>query len=293
MRVDPRAFAAESSLAAVALLFSLPCAAADDSSEIEAKMIAVTTWDGDCTTYGTRDSWDDMVDAWYQELTDGGPFAFWRWSQAGQQVDGDIVDSEFIDCADETWGEDCAAVDAADAVMVGLHGGNDSADHRWIGIVRENEPGQGDCEAWQAEMRFGDEDLEFLHLSSCVSMDYEDWYGEWDTSFDGLHQVDGFHGAMWIGTSLVTDYSDFAADASWFGMADAFLDNMYIPDISSTHDQCPVARAVGESSALTSLRLSLEGYFFRGTDPPGIASFQVHSARSISGCDPYGEDPLP
>ena len=289
-----RLFAAVLLAFASSLIPSSATFSADDGVGKEAKMFAITTWDDDCSG-AARGSWDDMVDAWYDRLTVLPWYlSFLEWSRSGRQADGDIVDSFFADSTvAHPWGEDFNNTDDADAVMIAMHGGNDSGDHRWYGTVRVDEPGTGDCEAYQGDMVFGDKDLEFLHLSSCNSMDYEDWWSEWSSSFDGLHQADGFHGVMWISSSYPTYYEDFALDALFMGMGDAWLDNLYIKDISGTDDQCPVARNVGSSSLDSLFRMDLEGYFIVGTDPLGLGVTRNHRARYIPGCDPNSEDPLP
>jgi len=275
-------------------LSSRPAIADDDAIPKEAKMFAITTWDDDCIG-SSRSSWDDMVDAWYDKLTVLPSFlSFLEWSPSGRQVDGDIVDGFFADSTvAHPWGDDQNNTDDADAVMIAMHGANDSTDHRWYGTVRVDEPGTGDCEAYQGDMVFGDKDLEFLHLSSCNSMDYEDWWPEWTSSFDGLHQVDGFHGLMYIYSWLPTYYEDFALDARFMSMADAWIDNLYVKDISGTDDQCPVARNVGSNSTDSFGRMDIEGYFIVGTDPPGLGFSRYSRARFIPGCDPTAEDPLP
>jgi hypothetical protein len=232
-----------------------------------------------------------MATAWYDGISSFWVLPGWTWTRAGRQVNGNIVDSEFADCTDQPWGNDCNHADAGDAVMIAMHGGN-ADDHRWYGRVRVDEPGTGNCNAYQGHMRFGDTDLEFLHLSSCFSMDREDWWSEWNSSFDGLHQVDGFHGVMWIYSWLPDYYSDFAFDAQFMSIADAWLDNLYFPDISDSYDECPVARVVGQNSSDTLFRMNHERYSLVFSDPPGIGASRSHRARYIVGCDPKGKEAL-
>jgi hypothetical protein len=232
-----------------------------------------------------------MIDAWYQQLTNHSWYPSWSWNAFGRRVDDTLVDSDFADCS-LSWGNDCSNTDNCDALMVGLHGGNTSDDHRWMGYVRVDETGIGNCFADQANQIFGNTDLEFLHLSSCVSMDQEDWWNEWNSSFDGLHQVDGFHGVMWIHSWLPDYYADFAADAVWISIADAFIDNLYINNISDSYDQCPVARNVGSDSSDSRDRMDNERYNnVFPTDPPGLGVSRNHRARYILGCDPKDGQP--
>lgn len=154
---------------------------------LEAKLFAITKWDAGCPG-GQRDWWDDMGDAWYNELTSNWPL----YIKDGRYINGNIADSWFTDADIVWWGNDQTYVDEADVCMICLHG--DDIDSRWHGSVRINESGPGDCRTSQADMVFGDLDLEFLHLSSCHSLEDNQWFFEWASSFDGLHQVDGFHG---------------------------------------------------------------------------------------------------
>jgi hypothetical protein len=242
-----------------------------------------------------------MVRAWYDALTDAAP-VFGHGSQAyvreGLQVNGNIVDSDFVDASVVSFGNDGAAdrPDAVDAFMIGLHGGEIwglfGGASRWGGRVRVDEPGLGNCNAYQGTMRFGNGDLEFLHLSSCFGMDREDWWPEWSDSFEGVHQIDGFHGVMWIGSDLVDEYEDFADDAFHTGIASAWIDHHYVPDASGPFDQCPVARSLGVNSADAVLRLSLERYNSVFPDPPGSGESRRHRARYVRNCDPKGKGAL-
>jgi hypothetical protein len=272
------------------------CVPPADGWAAEAAGRVVTVWNAGCSG-GTRNWWDNMVRDWYDAITNNEPI-FGHGPQAytreGLQVNGGIVDSDFVDASIVAFGNDAAPgrPDDVDAFMVGLHGIDYSVNGRWLGRVRVDEAGSGNCNAYQAHIELGDGDLEFLHLSSCFSMDKEDWWSEWNASFDGLHQIDGFHGLMWIGSSLVDDYGDFADDAFWTGISSAWLDNMYRPNVNSNFDQCPVARNVGSSSADSVTRMSFERYNFIFPDPPGPGQNRNHRARYIKGCDPKSKGAL-
>jgi hypothetical protein len=276
---------------------------ADAVSALEAKMYAVTTWDAGCSG-GTRSSWDDMVRAWYNETTNAGT-SFFGWcisghcgdayTKAGSLVDGNVVNSYFADASRVAWGKDITHLDGADAVMIGLHGSD--VNNGWSGSMRVNEAGDGDCSTRTAEMEIGDTDLEFLHLSSCQSMEDNQW-STWEKSMAGAHQVDGFHGLMWIGTGLIGDYEDFGDDAFGGAISDAWIDNHYYSNSFGTNnqdDQCPVAFAVGSSANDVLHRLSTERYNHVYSDPPksGLTgSGTIWAATYIAGCDPQGEDTI-
>lgn len=295
MRASTRARAAMR-LAPMLFFCAAPSARADDATPKEARIRVVTTWNAGCSG-STVDEWDNMGEAWYDEITDDAIVPFGHGSahyrRSGTQVNGNIVDSDFVDPDNQTWGNDDAVVDASDALWVGMHGGNDSDDHRWRGAVRVDESGSGNCGTYQGHIELGDTDLEFLTLSSCYSMDYEDWWSEWNSSFDGLHQIAGFHGIMYIGRDLRGNYREFADDAFRISIADSWVDNLYDRNISGSDDQCPVARVVGTSQDDCRDRLNNEQYDDLMSDPPGLGSTRSHRARYISGCDPAGKEVLP
>ena len=257
----------------------------------EAKIYAISKWDGGCSG-SQRDSWDDMADGWYDAITDSG-FTFlgvclWGhcsdyYSRAGRQVNGSVVNSKFADASVVSWGNDTPRLDDADAALIAWHGSESG--NVYLGSMRVNEAGSGDCTLRRDEMQIGDSDLEFLHLSSCQSMDDNQWQ-DWWRAFGGAHQVNGFHGLMWISSSYVGDYEDFADDAFSNTIADSWLDNLYRNNISGSDDQCPVSYAVGANSADTWNRIGTERYNRVLSDPTRIGYWGV---IFISGCDPASE----
>lgn len=270
---------------------------ADDALEKEAMVYVITEWNVGCNG-DLRSDWDDMVLPWFREIRNNDPLPRGHgnaaWNFSAQNVDGVIVDSDFVDPDNQAWGDDPNHADQMDAFMVGLHGGNGSNDHRWIGRVKWNEPGTGNCNAYQGHIELGDDDLEFLHLSSCYSMDREDWWNEWNSSFDGLHQIDGFHGTMYIDPDWDRRYRRFADDSFWTSIADSWLDHLYYTHwILGNRDQCPVARNVGANADDALVRLNTERYNHVLDDPPGLSGARSHRARYIRGCNPYGKEALP
>jgi len=267
------------------------------AGEKHAMVMVISVWDSDCSG-STRSNWDNMCDAWYDEIRDDGwPFGHSdrAWTGDGFYHNGPRVDSEFADCGDESWGDDCSNdhADEPDALMVGMHGSELGDSLQWSAKVMDDESGSGNCNAWQAHMDAGDLDAEFWHLSSCHSMDEDVWFGDdsWkQTMNDGVHQIDGFHGLMWIGSSRIDDYQDFADDAFSDAIADAWLDNMYIPDISGSDDQCPVTRGIGSSESNLWTRLDNEEYDSVYSDPSSITH---HGVYYIAGCNPDSDPALP
>jgi hypothetical protein len=257
---------------------------------MEAKVYSITTWNAGCDG-STRDWWDNMANAWYNEITRKGTNILgWcigghcgdAYSKDGQLTNGNFVNSLFADSGLVAWGNDHNHLDEGDAALIALHGFETG--NVYGGALRVNEAGNGNCSVMRDEMRLGNSDLEFLHLSSCQSMDDNQWSSWWQ-SFNGLHQVNGFHGLMWIGSGMVNDYEDFADDAFSSSIADAWLDNMYIPNVSGNDDQCPVAYAVGANSNDMWNRIATERYNRVHTDP-AVGWWGV---SFIAGCDPAAE----
>lgn len=279
-----------------ALLVPLLAAALPQAAEarLEAKMYAVTIWNAGCGG-SQRDSWDDMVAAWYDEITDTG-ISILGWcvtghcgdafSRDGSLVNGNTVNSLFADSSVVAFGNDTPNLDEADAAMIGVHGADSAG--VWSGSMRVDEAGDGNCNIRRDEMQIGDNDLEFLHLSSCNSMDANQW-GSWWQAFGRAHQVDGFHGLMWIGGGLISNYSNFADDAFGGSISSSWLDNHYVPNVSGSDDQCPVAYAVGTTQNDVINRLLNERYDSVFGDPASIGWWAV---TYIAGCDPANESAL-
>ena len=272
-------------LALATLGASIPAQARD------AKVYAVTSWTAGCPG-GARSWWDDMADAWYNEITDPGWSIFgWcvtghcgdAYSRNGRRVDGNMVNSMFADSSKVAWGNDTPNIDRADAALVAWHGSESG--NIYQGSMRVDEAGAGDCTLRRDEMSLGNNNLEFVHLSSCQSMDDNQW-STWWQAFNRLHQANGFHGLMWIGSSRVDDYEDFADDAFDDTIANAWLDNLYVNNVSGSDDQCPVSYAVGANNSDMWNRIGVERYNHVLSDPATIGWWGV---TYINGCDPAGE----
>lgn len=262
---------------------------------LEAKMFAITTWTSTCSG-GTRSAWDDMCKAWYDEITDCG-FSLFGWclwghcdecySRDGSMVNGSISPALFADDTLVSWGLDKYYLDEADAAIICLHGGDSSG--KWVGLTRYKSGSNGDCYIKAIdEMTVGDYDLEFLHLSSCHSMDDNMISSAWQYfSRSGssriLHQVDGFHGCMWIGSSFISDYEDFADDAFSMNIGLAWMENMYRENIKGQYTQCPVAYAVGKNAEDCFDRLFNERYDNVYSDPTSIGYYCYYYYPN---CDP-------
>lgn len=138
-------------------------------------------------------------------------------------------------------------------------------------------------------MRIGDDNgLDFLHFSSCQSMNQDQW-AAWPSAYGGAHQIDGFHGDAILLDWQETDYRNFAWDAFYMSIADAWIDNMYRPEIGTDIDQCPVAHAVGEDEDDALSRIESERYNNVMNDPDDPAYWV---AVYVAPCDPRNGDVL-
>ncbi len=281
------------------------------SGEREALVRVVSLWQGDCNG-SNRSSWDDMVAAWYIEIGNPLPPPLgrgdqrWVWDgfyhNSWNSGASYIRDSDFTDTAVVPWGRDHwnDRPDDVDVCMAAFHGAN-AADGGWCGQVYKDEPGEGNCWTAQAHMEFGDIDLEFLHLSSCASMDAEDWHPNWSRSFKGVHQVNGFDGVMYIFNTWPFRYADFAEDSFDCPIALAWLDNMYVyrcfaddnDPAPQRRDQAPVSRGVGVGPSGQSncwSRMYSERYDNVWSSDPVTPTW--HGVLYIIGAQALGQPPL-
>jgi hypothetical protein len=232
--------------------------------------------------------WNNMVNNWYYNLTED--HGRGSWLKDGFYHNGNIVDSDFTDPDLVSWGNDFASDrnDEPDALLVGLHGGKNDPDGRWVASVRRNEPGEGNCGAYQGHMKLGDEDLEFLHLSSCHSMNHNVWE-EWLDTFSRLHQVDGYHGVSYVFRTYGHRYGSFADDSFDTSIANAWVDNLY-KYRARNKSQCPVALGAGTDQTNLWDRLDHERYNWVFPDQ---SSNNQAGTIWVAGCDPRGASALP
>ncbi len=287
---------------AVALIGVLATPIIAAATHLEAKMYGVDNWDLDCS--GNSLNWSAQVDRWYNEMDNHG----W-YSRDGRFVDTSMDRDPFCDpdqanpnCVDHN------RIDDGDAVMIFMHGSD--KDNHWRGKLRDKDaaevnhcyidaPEAATEGGGGAEMFLGDIDMEFMHFSSCNSMDDDNLTNAWrvfrdpaDSPGNGrrLHQADGFHGFMWIGSSLRQDYEDFADDAFSVSIRESWMDNMYRVNMGDNNaDQCPVAYAIGSNRSDCFNRLDNERYNNIFSDPSSNAHYCYYY---YEGCDPDGDDPF-
>ena len=261
---------------------------------LEAKLYVITDWISECSA-DDRPEWDDMADGWYNHVNDFGIFY-----KDGRWKNGNLSQSVF--CDPNTGKSPCnddAQPDDADAVMIALHGG-DSGTH-WIGSLRVKDANNscfinGADGTSADELILGDLDAEFLHLSSCHSMDDDNittahfMFEDSTSASTGrrLHQVDGFHGLMWISDCRSDDYEDFALLAHILPIGLAWVDIMYDWNIGDDDvEQCPVAITVGNSLNSASTRM-METYILINTTDPSNNNYTYFVG--IKNCLPADDD---
>ncbi len=262
----------------------------------EVGMYGTTDWTSTCSA-NDLSTWDNMAQDWYDTITSHSGY-----SKDGKWVDGSINNKVTCDPDSGSGCRDYNYMDEKDAVILFGHGADDG-DH-WSMIWR-NEGPDGSC--WVEHpgasdqnyaMYAGDVDLEFLHLSSCNSMDDDNLPNAWramrdpaDSGGNGrrLHQMNGFHGCMWIGSGYISDYGDFADDGFSSSISDAWLYNHYYEDSidwTKQLSQCPVSYAIGSSASDCLDRLNNERYNNVYSDPGTITHYCY---AYFAGCDPACE----
>jgi hypothetical protein len=262
---------------------------------LEVRALAIDNFQSGQCGGGDR-SWSAMIGNWYYIMP------LFGHTLSGFKIDGDFnrgllcdPDTGLAGCQDQNY------ADAADVVMIGLHGA-DTGTH-WRGTLRKNGGAAvNDCQIdapdapGNGELFLGDVDAEFLHLSSCNSMDDGNMPNVWrmfqdpvDSPVNGrrLHQATGFHGMMGIGDSYHADYALFAFSAQYGSIKDAWMDTMYHPEMENV--KCPVAYAVGTSKNNCFTRIDNESYKNVYSDPSAINYYCYYFYDK---CDPALEDPF-
>jgi len=272
-----------------------------EHGEKGAAVKVITEWDAGCSG-NTRKGWDNMCDAWYDEIRNDdsessgghGPRAWWGDSFISP---GYIRDAQFCDVNQVSWGTDKVddeGADEPDALLVGMHGGHfTGTNERWNGspYVGSSSGTTGDCDISQAHMHLGDYDLEFLHLSSCHSMCRKNW-DDWESTFGGVHQINGFHGLMYIWSGYSGRYKDFADDAYDLNIAESWVDNHHSYGVLyAWPDHCPVSMVVGRNSEESAeTRLAGSEYDWVYDRPTGT---KVYAYDWVGECNPKDENALP
>lgn len=255
---------------------------------------------GGCNGSDRGPTWNNMVEAWYNHM--------WIWhghTPDGMYNDGNMTLQRF--CDPDTFNSECKDhlyVDEADAAMIATHG-SDRGDH-WGGLMRY--PWKGECRTeaggTATKMHLGDVDLEFLHLSSCNSMDDDYLFanpgnkGPREALHDPVdggyaHLITGYHGVMYIRPKYVAENADFAHDGHVMGIAYAWVLNQAHfnaedcdGDEGGCQDICPVAVSQGQTATRALNGILYERYNHVYSDPTGNGYWYW---MAYEGCDSVGE----
>ena len=169
----------------------------------------------------------------------------------------------------QTWCEDDSAggLDHYDATMLCTHGS--IAGQMWRPYPCWDPSGAEDCFSYpNVNWRLGDDNLEFLVMMSCWSMQDTDW-AAWGNGVVGLHQINGWHGRVCLQCDGQMDdrIEEYVDDAFNMPIATSWTLNLTIWD--EPYDMCPVARAEGNTAKDAVWRLNNEQYDDVKSDPTG------------------------
>ena len=274
-------------LAAVSVLAVVGGGASEALGAKTAGVQAITTW-GNCVG-DARPDWDDMCIAWWARMGQNG------WGMGPPSTEANVTVDRFDDVS--SWGADDSApfgVDAYNANMVCTHGERDSKG--WWGLMHHKV--HGECGANVAQLRLGPSSggkLRFLHLSSCNSAHYGDWYRWQPAAEGGVHVVTGFHGYMYIGPQFIDDYAAMAQAGNQLSVAVAWQSYMkatkFWPWEVTT---CPVTLAFGHDQPTAVNRAIVERYNYFLSNSPSGTNDNYYYALYPSGCTTDGASfPLP
>jgi hypothetical protein len=271
---------------------------------LKVDMYAIGNWSGgNCASGDTdtdRGSWPGMAQSWYDRMGVMGN------SKTGKFVDGNMTLQRFCDPAFDASCKDFVYADWPDAAIIAAHGYD--AGNAWGTLMRNS--WKGSCNTIMGggspNTRLGDNNLKFLHASSCLSLN-DNYFNQMRFSMKkagsskGLHVMTGFHGVMWISSSFNGDYKDAATDGHSMGVAKAWVTNHYRPNqfscaaydpfnwFGTCQDQCPTAYTTGSSGSSALNRLLNERYNNSGSfgAPGGTSSY---AWMGYLGCDPVAQD---
>ena len=285
---------------------ALAVAATTPALALKVDMYAIGNWSaGNCApgdTDSNRPSWPGMAQAWYDWM------GMLGHAKTGKFVDGNMTVQRFCDPIVDAQCKDFLYVDWPDAAIVAAHG-YDAGDG-WGALMRNS--WKGECSLRMGgnnpNMYVGDNNLKFLHASSCLSLN-DNYFAKMRKSFKkpgtpankGLHVMTGFHGIMWISSSFNGNYANTAIDGHITSVANAWVTNHYKPNqfscawydpfnwFGTCQDQCPTAMTVGASASSALNRLLHERY--NNSAAFGAPSGNGYYAwMGYLGCDPVGQN---
>jgi hypothetical protein len=249
---------------------------------------------------------DDLTNA----LTDaskfntGGAFAT-IYDQLTNFQNMGVDGADFTDASQYSGGADSVdpyGTDYADVIFFSGHASWSSSGNYAYLVMGDSNPGEtcfpriaDDTAVWR-HMEFGNggsgQEADAFVLFACNSAQYEVWeaggYNLLSHSAGQFNLLNGFHGIVWEISGYQTDLQNYAADARYDAIGDAWIDRMYNNDGSS--DNCPMPILWGANAAETDDYYSNAGWLdFHNT---GARSGTLPRIHYICGCDPVDGEAL-
>lgn len=247
-----------------------------------ARSSSITVW-GDCGG-GTRTWWDDMCMKWRKTMGAKGWSQWWRNYEL-------VTIERYVDPDKAPWGNDKFNWDGGDAALICTHGSS-SAETGWAGTMHHRSNGECNLDANQMIIGKGNGNgnSRFMHLSSCNSGRYPhrlNWFG---AAAGRVHEIMGFHGLMYIGSSYVDEYGDVAKNGFGKGVGKVWMDETYHEDhwYNSYKNICPMSFGFGNTAANAQ-----NAHNERYNDNWPDLSPNWMNTRYFKGCDPDGAPALP
>jgi len=151
--------------------------AADDANNREVGVEWVQNY-GPCGI-GNLGSTRADAESFYNALGNRG------WTKSFNWGDGNAWESDFE--KEGVGGSDISYADNVDFAYFSGHGSRDSV---WFGTPHDGN-GAIPCRVHTSEASWGETDLEWLVLSVCLTLQFDNWgvFDRWSPAFQGLHQI--------------------------------------------------------------------------------------------------------
>lgn len=214
-----------------------------------------------------------------------------------QGVDG----ADFTDASQDPVGADSVdpgGTDYADVIFYSGHGSWDPSGNYSYVVMGDSNTGESctpriadDSAVWR-HMEFGNggagEEADAFVLYSCSSSQHEVWlaggYNLLSHSAGQFNILNGFHGIVWEITGYQTDLQNYATDARYNNIGDAWIDRMYASNVNGSADNCPMPILWGANRTETDDFYINAGWLdFHNT---GARSGVIPRGLWICGCDP-------
>jgi hypothetical protein len=231
----------------------------------------------------------------------GGQFSS-NYNQVQQWTNRDVDGRDWVDPAQFAWGadnNDPQGTDFADVIFYSGHGDYGSAAQESHIFVGDNNAGEtcaprvSDDTPAQRHMAFG-LDADAFVTFACNTAQHEVWelggYNALSQAGSQFNMLNGFHGVVWEVSGYQTAIQNYAADAIYDGMGDAWIDRMYT-NRPGAEDNCPVPTNWGANVSETDDYYNNAGWLdLRDT---GARSGTLPRIHYVCGCDPQTGEALP